>query len=147
MLDDRSDQHPHAGVVTTGDDGVEGGKAFYILIEALPGREEEVMQMLRDIQACVEDEPATGPWYAARHSPTRFAIFEAFTGRRDASSRLRHVPYARRRRTACIRSEPSSRRVVEPRTRQPDLMTSQFKLPAGGGGCRDHGSSRHGVST
>ena len=36
---------------------------------------------------------------------------------------------------------------VEPRTRQPDLMTSQFKLPAGGGGCRGHGSSSHGVST
>jgi len=34
--------------------------------------------MLRDIRACVEHEPATGPWYALRHSPTGFAIFEAF---------------------------------------------------------------------
>jgi hypothetical protein len=38
MVDDRSDQHPHVGVVMTGDDGVEGRKAFYILIEALPAR-------------------------------------------------------------------------------------------------------------
>jgi hypothetical protein len=34
--------------------------------------------LLRDIRACVEHEPATAPWYAVRHSPTRFAIFEAF---------------------------------------------------------------------
>jgi len=78
MADDRSDQHRHAGVVMTGDDGYDGGKAFYNLIEALPGREEAVLRMLRDIRARVEDEPATGPWYAVRHSLTRFAIFEAF---------------------------------------------------------------------
>ena len=78
MTNDLIDRRPHAGVVMTGDDGADGPKAFYILIEALPGREEDVVQMLRDIRACVEDEPATGPWYAVRHSPTRFAIFEAF---------------------------------------------------------------------
>jgi hypothetical protein len=88
MTNDRIDQRPHAGVVMTGDDGAEGPKAFYILIEALPGREEEVVRMLRDICACVEDEPATGPWYAVRHSPTRFAIFEAFP---DIAGRDAHV--------------------------------------------------------
>lgn len=69
---------PHRGVVMTGEDGEEGRKAFYILIEARPGREDEVLQMLRDIRACVEEEPATGPWFAVRHSPTTFAIFETF---------------------------------------------------------------------
>jgi hypothetical protein len=78
MTDHSIDHRPHAGVVMTGDDGVEGPKAFYILIEALPGREQEVLRMLRDIRACVENESATGPWYAVRHSRTRFAIFEAF---------------------------------------------------------------------
>lgn len=79
MTNDLIDQQrPHAGVVMTGDDGAEGPKAFYILIEALPGREEDVVRMLNDIRVRVEDEPATGPWYAVRHSPTRFAIFEAF---------------------------------------------------------------------
>lgn len=62
----------------TGDDGVEGDKVFYILIEALPGREQNVMRMLRDVRACIEDEPATGPSHAVRHSPSRFAILEAF---------------------------------------------------------------------
>jgi quinol monooxygenase YgiN len=78
----------HRGVVMTGEDGEEGRKAFYILIEARPGREDEVLQMLRDIRACVEHEPATGPWYAVRHSPTTFAIFEAFP---DIAGRDAHV--------------------------------------------------------
>ena len=78
MSNTAADQQPHRGVVMTGEDGHEGPKAFYILIEARPGRIDEVMQMLRDIRACVEDEPATGPWYAVRHSETTFAIFEAF---------------------------------------------------------------------
>ena len=88
MTDDRIDQRPHAGVMMTGDEGLEGPKAFCILIQALPGREEEVVRMLRDIRACVEDEPATGPWYAVRHSPTQFAIFEAFP---DIAGRDAHV--------------------------------------------------------
>jgi len=88
MTNDFIDQRPHAGVVMTGDDGSEGPKAFYILIEALPGREEEVVRMLRDIRSCVEDEPATDPWYAVRHSQTRFAIFEAFP---DIGGRNAHV--------------------------------------------------------
>ncbi|TAJ72883.1 MAG: hypothetical protein EPO51_07035 [Phenylobacterium sp.] len=68
----------HRGVVMTGDDGDEGRKAFYILIEARPCLETEVLQMLKDILACVESEPATGPWYAVQQSPTTFAIFEVF---------------------------------------------------------------------
>lgn len=34
--------------------------------------------MLRDIRACVETEPATGPWFAVRFSETRFAILKRF---------------------------------------------------------------------
>ena len=68
----------HRGVVMTGDDGTDGPKAFYIRIEAKPGREAEVVEMLRNIRACVENEPATEPWYAVRHSERVFAIFEAF---------------------------------------------------------------------
>ena len=78
MTDDHIDRSGHAGVAMTGDDGADGPKGFYILIEARLGREEDVVQMLRDIRACVEEEPVTGPWFAVRHSPARFAIFEAF---------------------------------------------------------------------
>jgi hypothetical protein len=71
-------ESPHRGVVMTGTDGDDGPKAFYIHIETLPGKGDEVVQMLRDILACVEDEPATGPWYGVRYSETTFGIFETF---------------------------------------------------------------------
>ena len=82
------DDRRHQGVAMTGDDGADGPKAFYILIEALPGKEEDVIQMLHDIRGCVEGEPATGPGYAVRHSQTTFAIFEAFP---DTAGRNAHV--------------------------------------------------------
>jgi hypothetical protein len=44
----------------------------------LPGKGDEVQEMLRDILDCVEAEPATGPWYGVRYSDTTFGIFEAF---------------------------------------------------------------------
>lgn len=76
----------HSGVVVTGEDEGDGPKAFYIQIEARPGREEDVLRMLRDIYGCVLDEPATGPWFAVRYSQTVFGIFEAFPNKlgRDA---------------------------------------------------------------
>lgn len=78
----------HRGVQVLGDQGDEGRKAFFIQIEARPGQEESVVQMLRDSRACVEDEPATGPWFAVRFSQTSFAIFEAFP---DLAGRQAHV--------------------------------------------------------
>ena len=73
-------EHPHRGVRVSGRDGAEGPKAFYIHIEALPGKEDQVVRMLEDILGCVEEEPATGPWYAVRYSQTTFGIFEVFPG-------------------------------------------------------------------
>jgi hypothetical protein len=61
-----------------GSDGADGPKAFYIHLDSRPAREAEVIQMLRDILACVDDEPATGPWFAVRHAARTFAIFGAF---------------------------------------------------------------------
>jgi len=58
----------HPGVQVLGEQGLEGRKAFFIQIEARPGQEEAVVQMLQDIRACVENEPATGPWFAVRFS-------------------------------------------------------------------------------
>lgn len=44
--------------------------------------------MLRDILACVEEEPATGPWYGVQFSETIFGIFETFP---DIAGRQAHV--------------------------------------------------------
>ncbi len=79
---------PHRGVEVSGQDGEEGRKAFYIHIEALPGKEEDVVRMLEDILGCVQDEPATGPWYAVRYAPAVFGIFEVFPSR---AGRQAHV--------------------------------------------------------
>lgn len=79
---------PHRGVIVTGENGEEGHKAFYIHIQAKPGKEDEVVEMLHDIYGCVLDEPATGPWFGVRYSPTTFGIFEAFP---DIAGRDAHV--------------------------------------------------------
>lgn len=78
----------HRGVQVLGEQGMEGRKGFFIQIEARPGQEEAVVQMLQDIRACVEAEPATGPWFAVRFSQTSFGIFEAFP---DLAGRQAHV--------------------------------------------------------
>ena len=83
-----TEQSGHSGVIMTGAEGETDPKAFFIEIEALPGHEDDVMQMLRDILACVNDEPATGPWYAVRRSQLKFAIFEVFP---DSDGRQAHV--------------------------------------------------------
>lgn len=79
---------PHRGVVVTGENGEDGPKAFYIHIEAQPGKESEVIRMLQDIYGCVLGEPATGPWFGIRYSTTTFGIFEAFP---DIAGRDAHV--------------------------------------------------------
>ena len=68
----------HRGVVKTGNDGQEGEKAFYIHMEARPGKEAEVERMLSDILDVVNDEPTTGPWFSFRYSQTAFGIVEMF---------------------------------------------------------------------
>lgn len=78
----------HRGVQVSGEQGGEGRKAFYIHIEAIPGKEDQVAQMLSDILACVEQEPATGPWYGVRFSQTIFGVFEAFP---NLAGRQAHV--------------------------------------------------------
>ncbi len=79
---------PHRGVVVTGENGDDGPKAFYIHIEARPGKEAEVIRMLQDIYGCVLGEPSTGPWFGVRYSTTKFGIFEAFP---DIAGRDAHV--------------------------------------------------------
>lgn len=81
-------QARHAGRQVLGEQGEEGRKAFFILLEARPGKEDEVQQVLRDIRVCVEGEPATGPWFGVRFSRTTFGIFEAFP---NLAGRQAHV--------------------------------------------------------
>ncbi|MBS1953363.1 MAG: hypothetical protein JST89_04200 [Cyanobacteria bacterium SZAS-4] len=81
------DDPVHPGFVVTGVDDTPGQKAYYIHLEAKPGKGEQVQNFLRDILEGVKKEPLTGPWFANRYSDTTFGIFEAFP---DAQARHVH---------------------------------------------------------
>src|ERR1700712_199004 len=77
----------HPGWVASGRDDTPGRKAYYINLEAKPGKGDQVQAFLRDILAGVEQEPGTGPWFGVRYSDTTFGIFEAFA---DTAGRNAH---------------------------------------------------------
>jgi quinol monooxygenase YgiN len=81
------DDPAHPGWVRSGVADTPGHKAYYIHLEAKPGKGGEVEQFLRDILAGVEQEPGTGPWFGCRFSETTFGIFEAFP---DSAARDAH---------------------------------------------------------
>ncbi|ADW70594.1 putative quinol monooxygenase [Granulicella tundricola] len=77
----------YPGWVASGQDNTPGRKAYYINLEAKPGKGDQVQQFLKDILAGVEQEPGTGPWFGCRFSDTTFGIFEAFP---DVAARNAH---------------------------------------------------------
>lgn len=59
-----------------------------VRIEALPGREKDVEDFLRQGLTLVQDEPATVRWFALRFGPSSFGIYDAFP---DDSGRQTHL--------------------------------------------------------
>jgi hypothetical protein len=84
MSQDSSD---HPGFLIHGADDTPGHKAYYIHLQVKPGQEDALQKFLSDINAGVDREPLTGPWFALRFSQTTFGIFEAFP---DAEARHAH---------------------------------------------------------
>jgi len=80
------DEPAHPGYELRGADDTLGRKAYFIHLEAKPGKEELVMAFMRDINAGVNLEPGTGPWFGMRFSQTSFAIFEAFEDTADRNA-------------------------------------------------------------
>jgi quinol monooxygenase YgiN len=62
--------------------------ALWVMLEAKPGKENEVAQFLRDGLAIVQGEPATIAWFAIQISPSKFGIFDAFP---DEAGRQAHL--------------------------------------------------------
>jgi len=58
------------------------------LLEAKPGKEETLGELLRSAQALAAKEPATVVWYAFRAGPRSFGIFDAFA---DEAGRDAHL--------------------------------------------------------
>jgi quinol monooxygenase YgiN len=58
------------------------------LLEAKPGKEEVLADLLRSAQALAVQESATVVWYAFRSGPRSFGIFDAFA---DDAGRTAHL--------------------------------------------------------
>ena len=79
---------PHRAMKITGSANATVAKALHIHLEARPGQEEGVEQLLHDILYHVDREPRTGPWYGVRYTKRTFGIFEAFP---NEQARDRHL--------------------------------------------------------
>jgi quinol monooxygenase YgiN len=62
---------------TTSEDGMDT-RAILALLEAKPGKENELEAFLKSAQPLAVAEPATTTWYAVKLGPARFGIFDTF---------------------------------------------------------------------
>jgi hypothetical protein len=53
-------------------------EGLLVILEAQPGREEEVAGFLESALPLVEEEPGTAAWFAIRLGPSAFGIFDVF---------------------------------------------------------------------
>ena len=62
--------------------------ALFARLEAKPGKENDVVEFLRQGLALANQEATTLMWFALRLGPTSFAIFDSFA---DEAGRQRHL--------------------------------------------------------
>ena len=62
--------------------------AFFVRLEAKPGKEAAVEEFLRTGLPIVQNEPATIAWFEMRLGPRTFGIFDAFP---DEAGRQAHL--------------------------------------------------------
>jgi quinol monooxygenase YgiN len=94
---------------------------LYVLLEAKPGKEEEVAEFLRQGKAIVEAEPATVAWFGIRLGPTTFAIFDAFP---DEAGRQAHLTG---KVAAALMAKAPDLLAAPPKIQKADVLAS--KLP------------------
>lgn len=63
-------------------------RAILALLEAKPGKEQELEAFLKSAQPLAVAEPATTTWYAVKLGPGRFGIFDTF---KDDAGRQAHL--------------------------------------------------------
>jgi quinol monooxygenase YgiN len=63
-------------------------KGLSVSLEAKPGKEQEVADLLRAARLLVNDEPQTVAWFAFRTGTWSFAIVDAFPDEAGRSARL-----------------------------------------------------------
>lgn len=63
-------------------------KGLIVRLEAKPGKEEAVKNLLRNAQSLVQEEPETVAWFAFQIGPSSFAIVDVFP---DEDGRNAHL--------------------------------------------------------
>ncbi|MGK5443437.1 putative quinol monooxygenase [Micromonospora sp. URMC 105] len=61
---------------------------FLVEMEAKPGKEGDVAELLRQAEQLVEAEPGTIVWFAAQLGPSSFRIFDCFDSEDDRHTHL-----------------------------------------------------------
>ncbi len=97
--------------------------ALFVRLEAKPGKEKDVEELLRGGVGLVQQEPATTAWFALRLGPSTFAIFDAFP---DEAGRQAHLSG---RLAAALMAKAPELFSQPPVIEKADLLAS--KLPAG----------------
>jgi quinol monooxygenase YgiN len=95
-------------------------KGLLVRFDALPGKEDEVMEFLETGRALVNQEPATTAWFAIRFGPSTFGIFDVFP---DDAGRDAHLSGP----VAAALSEQTGTLFSEPTIERLDIQAS--KLP------------------
>ncbi len=73
---------------TMQNEGIAVSVALLLRLEAKPGKEAAVADLLRSGLSLVEQEPATIAWFAIRIGPSTFGIFDAFPGEAGRQAHL-----------------------------------------------------------
>ncbi len=77
------------------------------LVEAKPGKEQDVWDFLNGGREIVLNEPGTRTWYAFRVNENTFGIFDTFDTEEDRQAHLNGaIPAARRTRSGHARQGP-----------------------------------------
>lgn len=63
-------------------------KSLLVRLEAKPGQEQAVADLLRGALPLAEAEPATTTWYALQLGPSTFGIFDTFRGEEGRQAHL-----------------------------------------------------------
>jgi quinol monooxygenase YgiN len=63
-------------------------EGLLVVLEAKPGKEDEVARFFESALPLVEEEPGTAAWFAICLGPTTFGIFDVFT---DELAREAHL--------------------------------------------------------
>jgi quinol monooxygenase YgiN len=63
-------------------------RGLLVILEAQPGREDELAAFLAQAQPLAEAEPGTVTWYAFKLSDTAYGIFDTFAGEAGRQAHL-----------------------------------------------------------